>query len=281
MSQISILGFAPTAPAEAAPGSIHWSILISPLPGSQTTLPPPPRSKKSRFLQRWHSPTQPQQPVFESTLFDMHNHQLRQQQYPVPHEEGELTYTSTDISSSLPDKPLRLAIRIALSTHPNPPLKLATKISNLLYHTPTYGPADDWLRAALEELIYAHVLDDYDVDAVLNYARGAVTAATADRGLNSDSSSGAVQELDYAAHMTRTAQVKDMFSQSRSASTSPSRSARPASKRAPSSSHKPHTFLGFWVTPSPGSGQVRRQQQQRDPQRYSWQRQDDPYGGLM
>ncbi|KAI1613886.1 hypothetical protein EDD37DRAFT_480083 [Exophiala viscosa] len=278
MSQISILGFAPPTPSQdpSGPGPIHWSILVSPSKDLQTTQQPQSKPKKSRFLQRWQSPAQPQQPVFESTLFDMHNHQLRQQQYPVPisHPEEEsnapTSEATTDITSSLEGKPHRLVLRIALSTHPSTSQKLATKVSTLLYATPTYGPEDDWLRAALEELIFARILDSetisYDVDAILNYARGAATNPAI-----------GVQELDYAAHMTRTTQVKEMFSRGNAApkspSVSPSRNSRPANKRV---SSKSHSFLGFWVTQG-GSGQVKRHQEKRD----YWQRQDDPYGGLM
>ena len=278
MSQISVLGFAPPTPSQdpSGPGPIHWSILVSPSKDSQTTQQPQSKPKKSRFLHRWHSQTQSQQPAFESTLFDMHNHQLRQQQYPVPISHSEEQYhtptseTTTDIPSPFEGKPHRLTLRIALSTHQSTPQKLATKISTLLYGTPTYGPEDDWLHAALEELIYAKSLDSetivYDIDAILNYARGAATNPAL-----------GVQELDYAAHMTRTAQVKEMFSRgnvaSKSPSVSPSRVSRPANKRF---SSKSHSFLGFWVTQG-STGQVRRHHEKRE----YWQRQDDPYGGLM
>ncbi|KAK4945280.1 hypothetical protein LTR10_015439 [Elasticomyces elasticus] len=195
----------------------------------------------------------------------MHNHQLRQQQFPIPVSSSSDPEAESKVVKG---KPLRLIIRIALSTHRSDPQKLASRVSTLFYGTPTYGPEDDWLRAALEELIYARILDSetssYDVDGILNYARGAAT----------NPSLG----FDYAAHMTRTAQVKEMFSRgqpaSKSPSVSPSRISRPVNKRA--SSGKSHSFLGFWVTQG-GSGQVRHHQEKRD----YWQRQDDPYGGLM
>lgn len=119
MSQISILCF--TAINSSSPSSIHWSILLSP---SQSTEPERQKQKfTSRFLRR--SAKSEPEPA-SSPLFDMHNHQLRQQPFSVPvtaesdseSDTPSPTSTTTNIESSIPNKYLSLILKIKLSTQP-------------------------------------------------------------------------------------------------------------------------------------------------------------------
>jgi len=300
MSQISILGFTPLSHPDSSSPSVHWSILLSPADDAPTSAKKPKTKSRTtaRFFHQQHS----SKTVSGSTLFDMQNHQLRQQAFPIPVAEAPedsesdsdshstmstntasiYPRTTTTISSSLPDKPLHLRLRIKLCTHPSAPHKLAPKLSTLLYGTPTYGPEDDWLHAALEEIIYSGMLESsrppilnvLDADAILHFAQEVAKQSL------SEGAEHQVHEFDYEAHLQRNAALRAMFGH---ATPSPSGS-RPTSVRH--SSHKSsskdgtHRFLGFRISPSPSYLQPHRQDQCVSERRY-YGRRDDPYAGLM
>jgi hypothetical protein len=308
MSRISILGFTPVSSNDSVP-PVHWSILVSPstkIPSPATpTTDKTPKSRLFHFGQDEDAST-PGTPVSESTLFDMHNHQLRQQPFPVPIPTPEATETddavppkplttTTDITACL-DRPYRLAVRVHLVENGNkPPSKIVAKVAPLLANdTPTYGPEDDWLRVALEELVYGNVLVEptpqvvFEADAMVAVARDALDrAAFADHHLC---------ECDYAAHLLANAQVKAMLSPPPGSSSSPApsissgrsgsvHSQRPT-RKAGGRTGKKARFFGFWITPSPSSsgsnkgGGWAASSGGHTPY-YSIGRQDNPYGGLM
>ncbi len=292
MSEIFILGFLPDSES-TTPLPIHWSILISPVKGTDTCSESQPQPKSKPRLFRHNNSSHKQSPT-DTALFDMHDHQLRQQPFPVPSpassstdldtssETATTTAATTSITSSIPNHPLRLAIRIALATHHSPPSKLAPKLSTILYQTPTYGPSDDWLRAALEQLISADILesdaDIYKASSILDF----IHASTAQHAQDLSSSSGRVVDFDYSAQLSRTAQVKAMFNQPRTSSRTPSPSVSSTIKdeKAKDKDKAKKRFLGFWLTHGSG-GHDHHPQRRCAYQPHPWQRQDDPYGGLM
>jgi len=313
MSQISILGFTPASSSDASAAPIHWAILVSPLttgaPTKSTVMAPDSRPKtksaKSFFRRHDAAPPRSETPVVESALFDMHNHQLRQQPFPVPlptaapaEEEADSSNdntvpstpgpTTTTIISSPKDQQHHLVLRVKLAMHHNGPQKLAPKVSEHLYSTPTYGPEDDWLLAALDELIAAGLLEStssgsspqvavvFDADAIVQFCREAVK----ERPSRAPSASNDVYEVDYAAHVAKNAEVKAMFSPPGAAVTSsaPSSRANSVHRGRPLSRLADKKFLGFRIAPSPGAF---RPAPPARPARPYWERQDDPYGGLM
>ncbi|OQV01117.1 hypothetical protein CLAIMM_06524 [Cladophialophora immunda] len=357
MSQITVLGFSPSRSAEQGVNAIHWAILLTPATeaqqrGAQQPSAPRPKAKSFFSTPRLLSKTSsPAAPPFETVLYDMHNHQLRQQVYPVPvkakvdsAEQSDSSpsdadaaaetpqVTTTDISSDIPNQPFRLSLRMLLSTHHLPVTKLASKVSTLLYRTPTYGPEEDWLLAAIDMLVGAGILEpspNFDADAVLAFAGEAVKEylSQIERGHQGEQD---VLELDYASHARSMEQVKAMFEQHRPQVTttttppytpsqtpsptasSPTRSAAAAApdaerrgsstkssrfhhhhsaklKSSSSSSTTPtdvlsksYRFLGLRISPSPTSYAPRhRWASGEGTKRAYFERQDDPYGGLM
>jgi len=320
MSQISILGFTPLSPPDGSPGSLHWSILLSPADDGALTKGKHSKNKSrttSRFFphHRHQSGKAGSESTSTSTLFDVQDHQLRQQAFPVPvaaaveasEEDSEsdsdshstmstntaslyprTTTTISSSSSSAPHKPLHLRLRIKLCTHPSAPPKLAPKLSALMYGTPTYGPADDWLHAALEEVIYSGMLEAarppivnvLDADAILHFAQEVARPVLSEAP--ADHHHPQVHEFDYEAHLARNAELRAMFGH---ATPSPSGS-RPGSvrhsshKSAGSSKDGTHRFWGFRISPSPGSLQPDRQDHWVAERRV-YGRRDDPYAGLM
>ncbi|OAP55105.1 hypothetical protein AYL99_10805 [Fonsecaea erecta] len=350
MSQITVLGFLPSRSADQGVSAIHWAILLTPITEAQQQQrqqdPSAPRPKakslfsSSRLLSKSGSNTPP---PLETVLYDMHRHQLRQQAFPVPipvraaaaeqskpSPEADVAAetpqeTTTDISSDIPNQPFRLALRILLSTHHLPVTKLASRVSTLLYRTPTYGPEEDWLLAALDMLVGSGILEpaqNFDAEGVLAFAGESAKEylLQVDQGLQREPE---VLELDYASHMRNMEQVKAMFghrtqhvtppytpSQTPSPpSVSPTRGVAAAdaerrrsstkslfhhhhsSKPRSSSSSltspsdgpgKAHKFLGFRVSPSPTSYAPRQRWASGEGMRRAfYERQDDPYGGLM
>ncbi|EXJ79344.1 hypothetical protein A1O3_08846 [Capronia epimyces CBS 606.96] len=274
MSEISILGFKPDSESPDT-DIIHWAILISPL----TTNRSEPQKHKARFFSPRSSKTSMSQDD-ESQLFDMHDHRLRQQTYPVPIVRDESPSTSTSPSPSVPttvvasnttnrifsltetldsstsslpatndatptttsitsvtNQTLPLYLRIKLGTHHSSPHKAAQKLYSVLYCTPTYGPEDDWLRAALDTLLGSGLLEpstninigvpleSYDASRVHDFAREAAKEAIIlsesqhrpqprldPQDYNDpDSELNPVLEMDYPAHLARIAGVKALF----------------------------------------------------------------------
>ncbi|KIX94046.1 uncharacterized protein Z520_10383 [Fonsecaea multimorphosa CBS 102226] len=346
MSQITVLGFSPSRAADQGVIGIHWAILLTPATEAQLQQqkeqqqqqPAASRPKAmsffsgSRLLAKTGSNAAP---PLETILFDMHNHQLRQQAYPVPVKVGAddaehstetdvaaqtPQVTTTDISSDIHNRPFRLCLRMLLSTHSLPVTKLASKVSTLLYRTPTYGPEDDWLLAALDMLVGAGILEpaqNFDSDGVLAFAGDAVKEylSQIEQGHQREQE---VLELDYLSHVRSMEQVKAMFGQQRqqvatppyTPSQSPSPPARSPvpeaerrgsgtkslfhhhhSSKPPKSSsstsptdvvYKAHKFLGLRISPSPSSYAPRhRWAAGEGMKRAYFERQDDPYGGLM
>ncbi|KIW12335.1 hypothetical protein PV08_09612 [Exophiala spinifera] len=300
MSKISILGFLPAAEdTSIASSPIHWSILVSPL--SEDASQPAAHLKQKPRLLRLHSVPKP--PPSDTILFDMHNHQLRQQPYPVPVEsssngEGsdEVSTTETSITSSNRDQPLQPVIRVYLARHQWVPCKLVPRLSSVLYQTPTYGPEDDWLRAALENMISSRILGSdtpthvYSAPSILDFiheclaTNGAAVSTGTERNPDSDSSRNMI-DSDYTQHLARLAQAKAMFNHSATPprtssitrSASSLRDAKSATADTAGKSKK--RFLGFWLTH--GSGGEHHHQRRCAYNPHPWQRQDDPYGGLM
>ena len=326
MSQISILGFTPAqmVPSPEAANSIHWSFLLSPASSSAdsaqqqnpTSVRPRARSffSSQRRLSRQESNTSDSSSA-DPTLFDIHNHQLRQQQYPVsrdPSDLAEFSPLTSSISSDIPNKPFTLSLRIVLSTHhPLPVSKLSRRFSSILYHTPTYGPEEDWLRAALDALVTLQILEpatSFDADLILAFAGESVKEYLAHIEHNQHSEQK-VLELDYAKHVHEMAAVRAMFTHSPAVTpprtTTPTTlrgNARPQVTRNASSRInyfnrkdrknstdvliKTHKFLGFTISPSPSSVHSPRQRWNAGgvsggEKRNYYERQDDPYGGLM
>ncbi|KAK5376061.1 hypothetical protein LTR20_000474 [Exophiala xenobiotica] len=303
MSEISILGFLPDSEGTTTPLPMHWSILISPVKGTAgTSSMSQPQSKSKPRLFRPNSSSHKQSST-DTTLFDMHDHQLRQQPFPIAspvsssHDFGTstssgTTTTTTSITSSIPNHPLHLAIRIALSTHHSPPSKLSPKLSTILYQTPTYGPPDDWLRAALEQLISANILEspdasahiDYKASSILDFIHASLPIPAQDLSLSSSSPDHVVVDLDYPAQLSRTAQVKAMFNQPHTTSSrTPSIASSTTNikdEKATAKDKAKKRFLGFWLTHGSG-GHEHHPQRRCAYQPHPWQRQDDPYGGLM
>jgi hypothetical protein len=262
-----------------------------------------PQSKSKTRLFRPNTSSHKQSPT-DTTLFDMHDHQLRQQPFPIPSPVSSYdfgtstssgtttttTTTTTNITSSIPNHPLHLAIRIALATHHSPPSKLSPKLSTILYQTPTYGPPDDWLRAALEQLISANILEssdasahiDYKASSVLDFIHASLPIHAQNFSLSSSSSDRVVVNLDYPAQLSRTAQVKAMFNQPRTTSPrTPSIASSTTNIKDEKAKDKAKKrFLGFWLTHRSG-GHDHHPQRRCAYQPHPWQRQDDPYGGLM
>ncbi|KAL6250734.1 hypothetical protein RBB50_003037 [Rhinocladiella similis] len=299
MSKISILGFLSASEGTSIASSpIHWSILVSPLnenaSQSQTQLKSKPR------LFRLNSA--PKQLPSDTILFDMHDHQLRQQPYPVPvksssndSETDEVATTRTSIASSDRNQLLRPVINVYLAPHHSVPSKLVPKLSSILYQTPTYGPEDDWLRAALEHMICSRILGSdtpthiYSAPSILDFIHDCLSSnspALSAVGASSDSDSSNIIQSDYTLHLVRLAQAKAMFNHSatpsRTSSTTGSaislHDEKSASSRTASSKSKKH-FLGFWLTHGSSGQHLHRRQCAYNP--HPWQRQDDPYGGLM
>lgn len=300
-----MVGFTPphttTSPSGAA-NALHWSILLT--PNSSEPAPTSTRPKKMSLLssQIRLTKTNSNTPAPETALFDMHNHQLRQQEYPVPVEGGqesttEPRRTTTDITSEMPNKPHTLSLRVVLATSSLPVPKLAQKVSTLLYRTPTYGPAEDWLRASLGMLAGSGVLEPapaYEADAVLAFAGQAVKEyleLTRHQGYSD--SQPQVLDLDYAKHVRGMESVRAMFSHAptgaanTSAGTQQPTSATPKvqsrrSSLVPSFKEKKHKFFGFRISPSPSAYSQRwAVANTAGEKRAYFERQDDPYGGLM
>ncbi|KIW94515.1 uncharacterized protein Z519_04491 [Cladophialophora bantiana CBS 173.52] len=340
MSQISVLGFSPSRSAEEGINAIHWAILLTPTTEARqqhaTQASPAPRPKAKSFFstQRLLSKTNSDSaPPPETALFDMQNHQLRQQVFPVPvkakGDSNEHTgsssdaddaaaqtprATTTNIRSDIPNEPFRLSLRILLSTHHLPVAKLASKVSTLLYRTPTYGPEEDWLLAALDMLVGAGILEpaqNFDVDSVLAFAGEAVKEylSQIEQGHQRERE---VLELNYASHVRSMEQVKTMFERHQQQTTPPytpsqtpsppaaaavaasdaerrgsgtksRHSSKPKSSKSPTDVlAKSYKFLGLRISPSPTSYAPRhRWTSGEGTKRAYFERQDDPYGGLM
>ncbi|KIX06561.1 uncharacterized protein Z518_04537 [Rhinocladiella mackenziei CBS 650.93] len=335
MSQISVLGFssADSSAPYASSSALHWAILLSPTAEIIQQQQKGKEKRRPRFFSRRQSS--------KSALFDMHNHQLRQQEFPIPvpttksESETESDSSSsplgsnsntapasriitTSISSPIAGKPQHLTLRIKLGTHHSSVSKLGPKLSTLLYCTPTYGSEDDWLRAALDMLVSAGILEppatvtgaSFDADAVLEFAGEAVkeylassqphqqpqteTNTSQGRNANADGRSGQVLELDYASHLTRIAEVKAMFAHHTAQSLSPASTSTPTPAHAAAKSQErrsrttgsnalmsSYKFLGFRIAPSPSSYCAQQYRARRQQKYNSFQRQDDPYSGLM
>jgi hypothetical protein len=315
MSQITVLGFTPAQLVSSSQGAnaIHWAILLSPTsstPNSPQQSPAATRPKAKSFFSSQRRLSKDDSNVAAppgTVLFDMHKHQLRQQEFPVPvksSEPSEPRQTTTSISSDIPNKPFTLSLRICLSAHSLPVPKLAQKLSSLLYRTPTYGPEEDWLRATLDMLVGGGILEPaaaFDADLVLAFAGEAVKEylSEIERGQHSEHE---VLELDYAKHIREMDSVRAMFSRDPPAvavgrpGQSITASARPLQIPAKTSSHhyfnliskssadppvKTHKFLGFRVSPGPNASGQRQRWASGGEKRAYYERRDDPYGGLM
>ena len=307
MSQITVLGFTPAqlVSSESA-NAIHWSILLSPSPAesprTQSSLTTRPKVRSFFSSQRRPSKDDSNKASSpETALFDNHNHQLRQQEFPVPIKSSEPSSplrTTTSISSDITNKPSTLSLRIHLSTHPFPVSILAEKVSTLLYRTPTYGSEEDWLRAALDMLVGAAIFEpmaSFDADLVLAFAGQAVKEylAQIEQGRQSEHE---VLELDYARHLREMESVRAMFSRDPSVASATSRpqpvkalshqnfnlhhGAKPKGSGA-DAFVKTHKFLGFTISPSPGAYSPRQKWADGGGKRAYFERHDDPYGGLM
>lgn len=109
MSQISVLGFTPTSSTSTLfSSSIHWAILISPDP----------------TLSRNPQPT-------NSTVLDIHDHQLRQQPWPIPVEDEMEARCSTAVrplrrQSPTPSSVLNFQTTSSRSASPAPSSTLTT-----------------------------------------------------------------------------------------------------------------------------------------------------------
>ncbi|KIW82854.1 hypothetical protein Z517_02097 [Fonsecaea pedrosoi CBS 271.37] len=348
MSQITVLGFSPSRPDEQGFNAIHWAILLTPATeaqqqqqgyGAQQPSTKRPKTKSFFSTPRLLSKTSSNAtPPLETVLYDMHNHQLRQQVYPVPvkaksdsteqsnsssaeaetaAENLQTTATTTDISSDIRNQPFRLCLRILLSSHNLPVTKLASKVSNLLYRTPTYGPEEDWLLAALHMLVGAGILEpsqNFDPEAILAFAGEAVKENLSQIGHRYERQQEEVLELDYASHVRSIEQVKAMFEHHHQQQATPPYTPSPTPSPTSSSpvirgavvspaignverrgssatSHfhhdhsckpKTHKFLGLRISPSPSSYAPRhRWASGEGMKRAYYERQDDPYGGLM
>ncbi|KAJ9605225.1 hypothetical protein H2200_010615 [Cladophialophora chaetospira] len=308
MSQIAVLGFTPTqlASPSQADNAIHWSILLSPNPAEspkaqQSASKTTPKAKfffSSHSQRRLSKDETTRTSALETALFDMHAHQLRQQEYPVPITKSSSDPTSplrttTSILSDISNKPYTLSLRIHLATHPLPVPKLAEKVATLLYHTPTYGPGEDWLRAALDMLMRASILEQaasFDADQVLAFAGDATKEylAQIERGTQSEHE---LLELDYATHIRRMESVRQMFSRDPVAPSQPA-ATRPRPQPSYFNIHhtskpktdvplKTHKFLGFTISPGPSAYSHARHSGGEKRARAYFERQDDPYGGLM
>ncbi|EHY52122.1 hypothetical protein HRR83_003313 [Exophiala dermatitidis] len=283
MSELSILGFKPSSQSPDT-DIVHWAILVSPLmpAGAETQ-----KTHKPRFFSRRSSIRSDNRHEDDSDtrLFDMHDHQLRQQIYPIPVEGSEepssttttappsevterpsispsedvnsptsssiqdtsaspapattsttttstptASATTTSITFTPTNETLPLCLRIKLGTHHSCPHKVVKKLSDLLYQTPTYGPEDDWLRAAVETTLEAGMLENpssnssstnitvpvetYDAGRIVEFAREAAKEAVLSLQSGSNQEDAAqVTELDYPAHLARIAGVKALFGQ--------------------------------------------------------------------
>ncbi|KAL2427177.1 hypothetical protein ABEF95_009795 [Exophiala dermatitidis] len=288
MSELSILGFKPSSQSPDT-DIVHWAILVSPLTpnGAETQ-----KTHKPRFFSRRSSIRSDNRHEDDSDtrLFDMHDHQLRQQTYPIPVEgpEEPASTTTTSPPSEVTERPstspsedvnsptsssiqdtsfsspsattsttttttttptasatttsitftptnetLPLCLRIKLGTHHSCPHKVVKKLSDLLYQTPTYGPEDDWLRAAVDMMLEAGMLENpssnssstnitvpvetYDAGRIIEFAREAAKEAvlSLQPGFNPEDAGilPQVTELDYPAHLARIAGVKALFGQ--------------------------------------------------------------------
>lgn len=310
MSKISILGFLPNSDDTSSTlPPIHWSILVSPLnedASSQAQAQPKSRSRLFRLN------SGPKQLTSDTVLFDMHNHQLRQQPYPVPIESSSsddesaevppsTTTTRTSITSSDRNQLVHPVIRVYLAPYHSVPFKLVPKLSSILYQTPTYGPEDDWLRAALENLICSRILGSdtpqhiYSAPSILDFIHDCLSsnsAALSTVGADPDDSDSDIIDSDYTVHLVRLAQAKAMFNHSATPSRTSSMTGgsamslqeeKSASARTAGSGggkSKRH-FLGFWLTQGSNGQKFHHQRTQYAYDPHPWQRQDDPYGGLM
>ena len=318
MARISVLGFTPTesvSPSDSA-DAIHWSIFVSPeIEGSQgceqqSPITTRPKVKSLFSSQRRLSKQSSNSSTLDETaLFDTHNHQLRQQEFDtsIASFDPELPgRKAASIPSDIPNKPYTLTLKIVLSTHSLPVPKLARRLSSLLYNTPTYGSEEDWLRAALDMLVGASILEprsSFDADLVLAFAGESVKQYLARVGYDTQAENQ-VLELDYAKHLREMASVRALFSRDPVASIpAPGQQGpyRPRpTRRSSSLSHfnlrpksngttvsvKTHKFLGFTISPSPVASSSPRQIWNTSgvsggEKRAYFQRQDDPYGGLM
>lgn len=346
MSQITVLGFTPSR--SHGSNTIHWSILLSPTPTpeAQSTRPSMTKHKSSFFsATRRASKANTNGTLPDTVLFDMHNHQVRQQAFPVPAKvatdedtgfsnaspvspsspaaDAEFAnlakQTTTSISSDIRNQPMQLLVRIVLARHHLSVSKLSPKVATLLYRTPTYGPDDDWLRAALDMLVGAGVLEpasSFEADAVLAFAGDAVKEylsqpETSGSGDDQSHKTG-VLDLDYAAHIASMEEVKAMFAHHNlGASAPPSPPYSPSGTPAPATgawTRSPSTveprrksgskaskssggagvlaasykFLGLRISQSPMARRHAAGMNNNATRgTYSWERQDDPYAGLM
>ncbi|OCT54413.1 hypothetical protein CLCR_00903 [Cladophialophora carrionii] len=326
MSQITILGFTPAQPVSSSQGAnaIHWAILLSPTSSAPQQPQATTRPKAKSFFSSQRRVVKDDNDVRTgpgTALFDMHKHQLRQQEFPVPIRSSGPTgptdtpRTTTSISSDVPNEPFTLSVRILLSTHSLSVAKLAPKLSPLLYRTPTYGPEEDWLRAALDMLVGADILEPaaaFDADLVLAFAGDAVKEylGQIEQGHHTGHD---VLELDYAKHVREMESVRAMFSRDPSSAVSAASghtdrnittSSRVAQQHTPSktSSHhyfnlhhdsksrskppadsavKSHKFFGFRVSAAPNASAQRQRWASGGEKRAYYERRDDPYSGLM
>lgn len=309
MSQITVLGFTPAqlASSESA-NAIHWSILLRPnsaeSPITQSTATTRPKAKSFFSSQRRLSKEDSNKASSPDTaLFDIQNHQLRQQEFPVAIKSSEASgphRTTTSISSDIPNKPFTLSLRIHLAIHPLTVSTLASQVSTLLYRTPTYGSEEDWLRAALDMLVGSSILKpsaSFDADLLLAFAGQAVKdyLCQIEQGRHSEHE---VLDLDYAKHLREMNAVRAMFSHDPPA-VSTNGLTRPRPQPVKRSSHqypvhygsktkasadvqiKTHKFLGFTISPSPSAVSPRQRWASGGEKRAYFERHDDPYGGLM
>jgi hypothetical protein len=312
MSQVTLLGFTTSGQSSPSQGvnSLHWSILLSPTAASQSQETTAPVStKKSKFFSsKSHFKASNKDVSAVSAtpqLFDMHNHQLRQQDFPQSVKSStDARQATTNISSDIPGKPYNLTIRILLTIHSLPVTKLATKVSSLLERTPTYGSGEDWLRAAIDMLIGGSVLSPpsfFDTDAILGFAGEAInqylTLCSQDQP---QIPTHEVLELDYARHLRDMDSVRTMFSHHSPANETPQGTRPKQPTRSSShnyfnitqSQHSPeppktHKFWGFTISPSPNSIPARQRWNTSGSKgiegRTYYERAEryDPYGGLM
>jgi len=234
----------------------------------------------------------------------MKKHQLRQQQFPIPLKEAPNITESTTRSSETPSEvvtittldadtshPLQLTLKISASILAQTPERLIPRLSQRLYHTPTYGSEDDWLRAALSLMHDILLEPGFDVDQFVEYATSAAKEYTMyeasseeqndeDRRVQQsdrETEDSTVLILDYTAHIAQNSSVKALLNREPQQQLTPPESPKlqDVKQQQQQGQKKPRTWLGFRISTSPTA------QSRRTAKRYSFERQDDPYGGLM
>lgn len=239
----------------------------------------------------------------------MNKHQLRQQEFPIPLKEDADEADEADAPTSSPatssevlsittlnadtSHPLQLTMRISASILADEPQRLIPKLSHRLYNTPTYGPEDDWLRAALSAMHDGFLEPGFDVDKFVEYAISAARDYAMYEGASEDQATrpaertnvddNTVLTLDYAAHISQNASVKAMLDRSPQSQSPPQQLTPPESPKLAQAQpqlqqqKKPRSWFGFRIS----TAHTAPPRRHTDRHRYSFERQDDPYGGLM